>query len=95
MATQTFTFLFAGIEGATAMWRRLGDPYAGVLADHRRLLRAPAGLLCDALPEGAWLEDLGLNRLTDGGRAEQIFQLQAEGLPTGFPPLRLLDTRCC
>ena len=42
MATQTLTFLFAGIEGAAGMWRRLGDAYPGVLAGHRRL--AWAGL---------------------------------------------------
>jgi len=29
--------------------------------------------------------------LRDGGRPEQVFQLQAEGLPSGFPPLRSLD----
>ena len=39
MATQTFTFLFTDIEGSTAMLQRLGDAYAGVLADHHRLLR--------------------------------------------------------
>ena len=30
---------------------------------------------------GIWLKGLGRRRLKDGGRAEQIFQLQAEGLP--------------
>ncbi len=40
MATQTLTFLFTDIEGSTAMSRRLGDAWAGVLADHRRLIRA-------------------------------------------------------
>ncbi len=29
--------------------------------------------------------------LRDGGRPEQVFQLQAEGLPSRFPPLRSLD----
>ncbi len=29
--------------------------------------------------------------LRDGGRPEQVFQLQAAGLPSGFPPLRSLD----
>ena len=183
MATQTLTFLFADIEGSAAMSQRLGDGWAGVLADHRRLIRAglaahggeevvtqgdefsavfaspracadaaiqmqralvshawpagervrarmgihngeasktaaglaglevhraariaavahggqvvvsaaAAGLLRDALPAGVWLKDLGLHRLKDGGRPEQIFQLQAEGLPAAFPPLRSLD----
>jgi class 3 adenylate cyclase len=40
VATQTLTFLFADIEGSTAMVQRLGDAGAGVLADLRRLLRA-------------------------------------------------------
>ena len=40
MATQTRMFLFADIEGAAPMSRRLRDAYSGVLADHRRLIRA-------------------------------------------------------
>ena len=40
MATQTLTFLFTDIEGSTAMVARLGDAWAGVLADHHRLIRA-------------------------------------------------------
>jgi len=40
VATQTFTFLFTDIEGSTAMAARLGDAWAGVLADHHRLVRA-------------------------------------------------------
>jgi predicted ATPase/class 3 adenylate cyclase/DNA-binding CsgD family transcriptional regulator len=180
VATQTLTFLFADIEGSVAMRRRLGDGYAGVLADHHRLIRAglgahggeevatqgdrvfavfaspracvdaaigmqralvahawptgervrarlgidsgaasamaglagvearaariaavahggqvvvsaaSAGLLADALPAGVWLKDLGLHRLRDEGQPERIFQLQAEGLPVAFPPLRSL-----
>jgi WD40 repeat protein/class 3 adenylate cyclase/energy-coupling factor transporter ATP-binding protein EcfA2 len=34
------TFLFTDIEGSTRLLHALGDRYAGVLADHRRLLRA-------------------------------------------------------
>ena len=34
------TFLFTDIEGSTRLLRALGDRYAGVLTDHRRLLRA-------------------------------------------------------
>ena len=40
MATQTLMFLFADIEGSAAMRERLGDAYAGVLADYCRLVRA-------------------------------------------------------
>jgi hypothetical protein len=37
--SRTLSFLFTDIEGSTAMLRRLGGAYAGVLADHRRLIR--------------------------------------------------------
>jgi predicted ATPase/class 3 adenylate cyclase len=36
----TVTFLFTDIEGSTRLLRDLGDAYATVLADHRRLMRA-------------------------------------------------------
>jgi predicted ATPase/class 3 adenylate cyclase len=51
-----------------------------------------AALVEGVLPAGASLRDLGLHRLKDLGRPEQIFQLQAEGLPRDFPPLRSLDS---
>ena len=35
----TVTFLFTDIEGSTSMLLELGDGYAGVLAEHRRVLR--------------------------------------------------------
>jgi class 3 adenylate cyclase len=35
----TITFLFTDIEGSTRLLHQLGDAYAVVLADHRRLLR--------------------------------------------------------
>ena len=47
-------------------------------------------LVRDFLPPGASLADLGVHRLKDLGRPERIFQLQAAGLPAGFPPLRSL-----
>ena len=182
MATQTFTFLVTDIEGSTAMAERLGNAWAGVLADHHRLIRgalaahggqevvsqgdglfavfaspracvdaaieaqrallshgwpaeemvrvrmgihygeaaqtaaglaglevhraariaavayggqvvvsaAAAELLRDSLPAGLGLKDLGLHRLKDIGQPGQIFQLQAEELPSRFPPLRSL-----
>jgi class 3 adenylate cyclase len=52
---------------------------------------AEAGLLAGSLPAWVWLTDLGRHRLTDGGRLEQIFQLQAEGLPAAFTPLWSLE----
>jgi predicted ATPase/class 3 adenylate cyclase len=50
-----------------------------------------AALLRDSLPAGTSLRDLGLHRLKDLGRPEQILQLEADGLPAAFPPLRSLD----
>jgi class 3 adenylate cyclase len=35
----TVTFLFTDIEGSTRLLQQLGDEYAGVLSDHRRILR--------------------------------------------------------
>ena len=39
----TVTFLFTDIEGSTQLMRELGDGYADVLAEHRRLLREHLG----------------------------------------------------
>jgi predicted ATPase/class 3 adenylate cyclase/DNA-binding CsgD family transcriptional regulator len=52
---------------------------------------AAAALLEDSLPGGASLHDLGMHRLKDLSRPEQIFQLDAPGLPAAFPPLQSLD----
>jgi predicted ATPase/class 3 adenylate cyclase/sugar phosphate isomerase/epimerase len=57
------------------------------------LLSQPAyALVRDHLPAGAEVIDLGEHRLRDLTRPEHVFQLQAPGLPAGFPPLRALDT---
>jgi predicted ATPase/class 3 adenylate cyclase len=40
LGSRTLSFLFTDIEGSTAMLRRIGGAYAGVLADHHRLIRA-------------------------------------------------------
>jgi predicted ATPase/class 3 adenylate cyclase len=40
LPTGTVTFLFTDIEGSTTLLQRLGDRYAQILADQRRLLRA-------------------------------------------------------
>ena len=48
-------------------------------------------LVEDELPEGVSLRDLGLYRLKDIDRPERIVQVEAEGLPKGFPPLRGAD----
>ncbi len=54
------------------------------------LSEAAAVLLRDTLPPGVSLTDLGVHQLKDLGRPERIFQLQAAGLQTGFPPPRSL-----
>ena len=50
-----------------------------------------AALLRDSMPAGTSIRDLGSHRLKDLGRPEQIFQVDGDGLPTSFPPLRSLD----
>jgi predicted ATPase/class 3 adenylate cyclase/DNA-binding CsgD family transcriptional regulator len=54
------------------------------------LSETAAALVRGSLPPGATIRDLGAQRLKDLGRPEQIFQLNAEGLRGGFPPLRSL-----
>jgi predicted ATPase len=39
LPTGTVTFLFTDVEGSTQLLQELGDDYADVLADHRRVLR--------------------------------------------------------
>ncbi len=51
-----------------------------------------AALVRDGLPTGAGLKDLGVHRLKDLGRPEQIFQLCGPGLAAEFRPLRSLDS---
>src|SRR5580692_11247191 len=55
------------------------------------LSAAAAALLSGSLPAGASVRDLGLHRLKDLGMPERLFQLDADGLPTAFPPLTSLD----
>jgi predicted ATPase/DNA-binding SARP family transcriptional activator len=50
-----------------------------------------AELMRDKLPEHTALRDLGNHRLKDLGHPEHVFQLDLEGLPNEFPPLRTLD----
>ena len=54
------------------------------------LSETAAALVRDSLPPGAALRDLGVHRLKDLGRPEQIFQLGMAGLRAEFPPLRSL-----
>jgi predicted ATPase/class 3 adenylate cyclase len=54
------------------------------------LSESAAVLVRDRLPPGTALRDLGVHRLKDLGRPEQIFQLSVAGLQGEFPPLRSL-----
>jgi predicted ATPase/class 3 adenylate cyclase len=50
-----------------------------------------AELVSGSLPDGAGLRDLGLHRLKDLGRPEQVYQVEAPFLDSSFPPLSSLD----
>jgi predicted ATPase len=52
---------------------------------------AASALVRHSLPPDVSLRDLGWHRLKDLGPPDQIFQLEAPGLTTVFPPLRSLD----
>ena len=52
---------------------------------------ATTELVASELPDGASVRDLGMHRLKDLGRPEQVFQLEAPGLAPSFPPLTSLD----
>ncbi len=50
-----------------------------------------AELLADFPPDEGLLRDLGEHRLRDLGRPERVWQLDAAGLASTFPPLKSLD----
>ena len=56
------------------------------------LLSATTSTLARDLPAGTRLHGLGEHRLKDL-RPEQLCQLDIDGLPTSFPPIRSLDVR--
>jgi predicted ATPase len=53
---------------------------------------AAADLAQGELPGKASLRNLGAHRLKDLAHPEQVFQLDADGLPSDFPPLRSLES---
>jgi class 3 adenylate cyclase len=55
------------------------------------LSNATAGIIEDLGIEGVELEDLGEYRLKDMDRSQRLFQLNADGLESEFPPLTSLD----
>lgn len=59
---------------------------------HQVLVSGAVQALCvDGLPGGIGLGDLGRHRLRDLLNAEHVWQVEADGLRTTFPPLRSLD----
>ncbi len=54
---------------------------------------ATRGLVGDGLPAGVTWRDLGAFRLKDFPEPERLSQLDIDGLPADFPPLRTLDAR--
>jgi predicted ATPase/class 3 adenylate cyclase len=70
LPTGTVTFLFSDIEGSTSLLQHLGDRFADVLADHRRLLRAAfqaaGGHEVDAAGDGFFV---AFHRATDAAAA--------------------------
>jgi len=54
------------------------------------LTKATQAMLADEVPPGSALQDLGLHRLKDLVRPEQVFQLNDLARPIDFPPIRSL-----
>lgn len=54
---------------------------------------ATAELVRDQLPKNIQLRDMGPQRLKDLTRPENVFQVEALGLPIAFPPLKTLDSK--
>jgi predicted ATPase/class 3 adenylate cyclase len=82
-----------------------GDDYVGIdvhraarIADAAHggqvlLSGATRALVEHALPEGAWLRDLGQHRLQDIAHPERLHDLVIQGLASDFPAPRTLDAR--
>lgn len=87
-----------GLHAGTAY--RAGDDYGGF--DVNRAARVAAvgsggqivlsdpvrALVANELPDGVTIRDLGRYRLKGIPEPERLFQLDVDGLPTDFPPLR-------
>jgi YVTN family beta-propeller protein len=56
------------------------------------LSNATRELVEDELPDDVRIRDLGQHELKDLKRPEHIFQLEIDGLPSSFPPLRTAQT---
>ena len=99
---ETPLYVRMGLHSGEA--HRSGDDYGGfevnraarvAAAGHGGqviLSEATTALVHDRLPPGTRLRDLGRHVLRDVPRAERISQLDIEGLPTDFPPLRTVGS---
>ncbi|MGH3602157.1 MAG: ATP-binding protein [Pseudonocardiaceae bacterium] len=56
------------------------------------LSKTTGDLVCEQLPDGVELVDLGVHRLRDLGQSEHVFGLLHPDLPVEFPPLRSLGS---
>ncbi len=84
---------------------RSGDDYGGFEVNRAARIAAVAhggqivvsaptrALVAEALPPGAFLRDLGEHALKDVEQPERLYQLDAPGLPTSFPPPRTREVR--
>jgi predicted ATPase/class 3 adenylate cyclase len=81
--------------------RRVDGRYVGLDVHHAaRVMAAGHGgqvLVSEAtralLDDGPRLRDLGEHRLKDLSRPQRLYQLELDGLPGEFPPLKTLDNR--
>jgi len=80
----------------------LGDYYGAAVNRAARLRAIAHGgqtvlsgstfeVMRDHVPQGVTITDMGLHRLKDLTRPEQVFQLDIDDLPRSFPALRSLD----
>jgi len=80
----------------------LGDYYGAAVNRAARLRAIAHGgqtvlsgstfeVMRDHVPDGVTITDMGLHRLKDLARPEQVFQLDIDDLPRSFPALRSLD----
>jgi len=79
--------VYSGYATIAATQRIMSAGHGGQIL----LSGATRELIRDALPINTELVDLGEKRLKDLIRAEHLYQLNAVGLPTAFPPLKTLD----
>ncbi|MEE8376266.1 MAG: adenylate/guanylate cyclase domain-containing protein, partial [Acidimicrobiia bacterium] len=81
---------------------QLGDYYGSAVNRAARLRGIAHGrqtvlsrttweLVQDQLPQGVTIRDMGEHALKDLTRPEHVYQLDVDGLPDSFPPLKSLD----